>query len=385
MLTVQGRRYDTGEPVEIRTEGNRIADVVPAWPTGPVADWPFVAPGLFDIQINGHSGIWFSSATLTPDEVARAVRPYFAHGVTRLFPTLITAGRDTLMAGFRAIRAACEREPWLDAMVAGCHLEGPYISAEDGPRGAHPREHVRPANWDEFVALQEASGGRIRLVTLAPESEGAIDFIRRATASGVVISLGHTAANGEQISAAVDAGAKLSTHLGNGAHGMIRRHPNYIWEQLGEPRLWASVISDGFHLPPTVLRSLVRAKGSNRIVLTSDAAGWAGCAPGRYELGSGKFELLPDGRIVIAGQEQLLAGSSLATDSCVANAVRVAGVSLREAVEMASTQPARLMGLEPGRLQRGGLADLCVLDWDPSRYSLSVRKTIARGAVQFES
>src|SRR5438477_11652895 len=148
------RRYDTGEPVEVTIVGSAIAAVEPACPQGPVALWPFVAPGLFDLQINGYGGVWFSDRSLTPDKVVNAIEPYLAHGITRLCPTLITSAFETLSSGFAAIRAACEQHPWLDHVVAGCHLEGPYLSAEDGPRGAHPSQHIRPADWHEFCELQ---------------------------------------------------------------------------------------------------------------------------------------------------------------------------------------------------------------------------------------
>ena len=199
----------------------------PAQPDGDANELPFVAPGFFDLQINGHRGIWFSSDELTVEQVLTVLGEHFQYGITRMCPTLVTNSRETLRNGFDAICRACERERWADRMAPGCHLEGPYISAEDGPRGAHPLEHVRGCDWSEFEELQAAAGGRIRLVTLAAEAEGAVDFIRRAVAAGVRIAIGHTAADSAQITAAVDAGATLSTHLGNGAHGTIRRHPNY--------------------------------------------------------------------------------------------------------------------------------------------------------------
>src|SRR5262249_24589554 len=220
--------------------------------------------------------------------------------------------------GFAAISAACEEHAWLDDVIPGCHLEGPFLSGEDGPRGAHPREHVRPADWDEFQELQRISGDRIKLVTLAPEVAHAIEFIRRAAASGVRVAIGHTAASEEQIRSAVDAGATLSTHLGNGSHATIRRHPNYIWEQLGEPRLAASIIADGLHLPASVVRSIVWAKSTQKTIITCDASGWAGCKPGVYENELAKVVVLEDGRIVVVGQPGVLAGSSRLTDACVA-------------------------------------------------------------------
>ena len=296
-MRIEGRRYDTGEPVRVSIEDGRIASVEPVWPQKSVDEWPYIAPGLFDLQINGFGGQWFSDEGLTAEQVLSTLEPHFAHGITRLCPTLITSAFEPLRDGFTAIRQACEQERWADRMVAGCHLEGPYISGEDGPRGAHPLADVRPADWDEFTKLQEASGGRIRLVTLAPEVEGAVDFIRRAVVEGLTIAIGHTAATGDQIAAAVDAGARLSTHLGNGAHGMIRRHPNYVWEQLGEPRLQTSIINDGFHLPPSVVRSIVRTKGPRNIILTCDASGLAGCEPGEYEYHGSRYEVLADGPI----------------------------------------------------------------------------------------
>ncbi|MBI5760560.1 MAG: N-acetylglucosamine-6-phosphate deacetylase, partial [Planctomycetales bacterium] len=203
-MYLNARRYDNGEPVRIEIDGERIAAVTPALPDGAVADWPYVAPGLFDLQINGYGGIWFSDAELTPEMVVAAVEPYFQFGVTRLFPTLITNSFEGLAGGLAAIRTACERHPWLEQVVAGCHVEGPYLSGEDGPRGAHPKQHIRDPNWDEFQKLQAISGGRIKLFTIAPEKAGAAEFIRRAVASGVTISIGHTAANGAQFRAAVE-------------------------------------------------------------------------------------------------------------------------------------------------------------------------------------
>jgi N-acetylglucosamine-6-phosphate deacetylase len=379
MQTILGRRYDTLEPVRITVSGERIAAVEPAWPTGDVDDWPIVAPGLFDLQINGHGGVWFSDDTLTPEQVRTAVTAYPRFGVTRLCPTLITNSFAGLAQGFRAIRAACEQDALVNRLVAACHLEGPYISSEDGPRGAHPCEHVRPADWDEFQELQALSGDRIRLVTLAPEAEGAIEFIQKATASGVTIAMGHTAATPEQVTAAVDAGARLSTHLGNGCHAMLHRHRNYLIEQLADPRLTASLIVDGHHLPASLVRIFLKVKSSKGIVLTCDAAGWAGCPPGVYESKLGRSELLDTGKLVVAGQGELLAGSAQETDVCVVKVREFAGVSWQDAIDMTSRTPAKLLGFEPARLRRGGLADLFLFRHQPGDGRLTVLATIAGG------
>lgn len=381
--TFHARRYDNFEPVEIRIEDARIASIVPAWPTNAAEEWPLVAPGLFDLQINGYGGTWFSKHDLTVDEVVETLEPHFQYGITRLCPTLITASFEALAAGFTAIRDACEQHPWVARMVPGCHLEGPYISSVDGPRGAHPAEHVRPADYDEFSQLQEISGNRIRLVTLAPEVDGGLEFIRQAVEDDVVVALGHTAAEPEQIAAAVEAGARLSTHLGNGAHGTIRRHPNYIWEQLADPRLNASIITDGHHLPESVIRAIIGTKSTQRTIVTCDAAGLAGCPPGVYQDGSMELEILEDGRIVIAGQQQLLAGSSLETDTCVAHVITAADVTLAEAFDMAGRNPARLLGFEAIELKQGSRADLVVFDYAGTGHQLEIQATLTCGELRY--
>jgi N-acetylglucosamine-6-phosphate deacetylase len=383
MPHVVGRHYDTQALIRVNWTGERIdsvetLDARPPDTTG--AAVPCIAPGLFDLQINGYGGVWFSDPKLTVEKVEAAVKPYLSMGVTRLCPTLITASHEALKAGMAAIRAACERIPWVRSMVVGCHLEGPFISPVDGCRGAHPREHVRPADWNEFQVLQESSGGRLKLVTLAPEAPYALDFIRKATAEGVVVSLGHTCAETHQIEAAVGAGASLSTHLGNGAQGMIRRHPNYIWDQLAEPRLKASLIVDGQHLPANVVRVFVRAKGADSVILTCDASGWAGCAPGVYDNHLGTVEVLDDSRVVVAGQRQFLAGSGVGTDTCVLKAHEFTGLPLARTIDMAGRIPAELLRLDARGLAAGGRADLMLFDTPrPGDQKLRVRGTVLAG------
>jgi len=249
----------------------------------------------------------------------------------------------------------------------GFHVEGPHISPEDGPRGAHPRQWVRPPDLDEFHRWQEAARGRIRIVTLSPEWPEAPRYIERITAEGVVASIGHTQATASQIAAAVDSGATLSTHLGNGAHQLLRRHPNYIWEQLAEDRLMAGFIADGIHLGAAFLKSAIRAKTVGRSVLVTDAATPAGAAPGRYSLAGQPVDLTEDGRVVLAGTDRL-AGSSLHMHRGVENLMRLAGLSLADAIRMATINPARA-GLVPGRgqgLVPGERADIVQWGFTPS-------------------
>jgi len=359
-MALIAKRYDTGQPVRVELSGDRIASVTPTWADSREDDLPYVAPGFFDLQINGYGGVWFCDPNVTEEAVLGVLRQYLTHGVTRLCPTLITASRAALCAGLAAIRRACEREPWAHLMVPGCHIEGPFISAEDGPRGAHPCEHVRPCDWSEFETWQVASGRRVCLVTLAAEAVGAEEFIQRATFAGVTIALGHSAATTAQIASAVRAGARLSTHLGNGAHPMLPRHPNLLWDQLGEGRLAASLITDGHHIPASFVRSVIRAKGVRECVITCDASGLAGCPPGSYATQGSVFEVLSNGKIVVGGQRTLLAGSAQTTEHCVATCVELGGVGLGTACDMAGDNPARILRRERIALSAGNRADLVV-------------------------
>ncbi len=363
-MRIRARHYASGELVDVQCERGTIVAVGPAGTGVPDSEAGWLAPALFDLQINGCDGQSFSSERLTLDMVRRIIAVCRQHGIGQLCPTLVTNSFAALHHGLTTLRQACETDADLGRAIPAIHLEGPYISAEDGPRGAHPRQHVRPPDWDEFCRLQDAAGGRMRLVTLAPEHDGALRFIERLTNAGVVVALGHTGASGPRIRDAIAAGARLSTHLGNGAHALLPRHDNYIWEQLAADELWASLICDGHHLPPAVVRCLLRVKTPARTILTCDASSLAGSPPGRYREWEQDFEVLPQGKIVVSGTSYL-AGSWAFTDLCIGNAIRFAGVSLGEAVDMAGARPRQLLGVPPRRLQAGDPADLVLFDWEP--------------------
>jgi N-acetylglucosamine-6-phosphate deacetylase len=362
-MRIQARHYATSEPIEIYCAQGRVESI--SVPTTPIADLRagWVAPALFDLQINGCDGHSFNSDQLTITSVRHVAEVCRRHGIGAFCPTLVTNAFAALRHGLATLRLACENDQSVAAAVPAIHLEGPYISAEDGPRGAHPRQHVRPPDWDEFCRLQEAAGGRVRLVTLAPEHDGALKFIERLVAAGIVVSLGHTAAAGTRIREAISAGARLSTHLGNGSHAVLPRHDNYIWEQLAADELWASIICDGHHLPPAVVRCMVRVKTPARTILTCDASSLAGLPPGRYREWDQEFEVLPQGKIIVTATGYL-AGSWAFTDLCIGNAIRFAGLSLRDGVDMAGARPRELLGLAPQRLQPGEPADLVLFDWE---------------------
>jgi N-acetylglucosamine-6-phosphate deacetylase len=385
---VSGRHYRTGRAVQLDLAEGRISSVHElALDPAESSTLPWLSPGFVDVQSNGYGGQEFSALDLTPDKVAEITTAQAAFGVTQYCPTVTTASRETITHALGTIVGACRRWPEVDYAVAGIHVEGPYLSPEDGPRGAHPLEHCRPPDWEEFCTFQDAAQGRIRIVTLAVEYAQSVAFIERAVASGVVVAIGHTSADSRQIRAAVDAGASLSTHLGNGAHRALRRHPNYLWDQLAEDRLTASLIVDGHHLPPEVVQTFVRAKTPQRCILVSDLSGLAGLPPGRYATALCDLEILADGRLVIAGQDQLLAGASAPIGQGVVNVMRFAGVDLATAVDMASNRPAQLLGRPAHDLQPDDAANLTLFDIEPStppdRDRLVVHTTISRGNVVY--
>jgi N-acetylglucosamine-6-phosphate deacetylase len=378
-MRLRARHYRTGGLIDVVCEGGAIVAVEPPGdrPADVAAEW--IAPAFCDVQINGCLGHSFGAASLTIEQVRAIVSECRRHGISELCPTLITASADDLLHGFQTLRRACETDADLVRALIGFHLEGPFLSPADGPRGAHPLAHIRDPDWGEFRRLQDAAGGRIRMVTLAPERPGAIALIERLVAAGVVVAIGHTAAAARNIRAAIAAGARLSTHLGNGSHAMLPRHENYLWEQLAADDLWASIIVDGHHLPAAVVQSIVRAKTPSRLLLTCDASPLAGLPPGRYRQWDHDLDILPEGKIVVAGTPYL-AGSWAFTDMCVRNVMAFAGLALADAIDLATAQPRRILGLPPRTLDAGQPADVIVFDHSDDR-PFEIRSTVVAGRV----
>jgi N-acetylglucosamine-6-phosphate deacetylase len=307
-------------------------------------------PGLVDLQVNGYAGFDFNSRpeSWRPGDFPRVRAALAGRGVVAALPTFITDAPERLVARAAAYARLLAERPELEATFPKLHIEGPFISAEDGPRGAHPLAHCRaPRDLPDLLdRLREASGDRIGILTLAPELRGALELISRATAQGICVAIGHTAAAPEVIAEAVAAGARMSTHLGNGSHWSLPRHENYIQAQLAEDGLVASFIADGHHLPWYVLKNFVRAKTPARSVLVTDAISAAGAGPGRFTLGDDEVEVSAELRVTRPGKPGF-AGSALTLDRAVINAALHCGVSFEEAWEMASTRAAGLVGLGP--------------------------------------
>ncbi|MCZ8512730.1 amidohydrolase family protein [Paenibacillus filicis] len=382
VTVITGIHYRTEQSVSLYLEDGRIKEIVPLPAERSGSALPWIGPGLVDLQINGYGGADFNTIPLPEGTVERATRALWQEGVTSYYPTVITNGDEEIEQALRTIARACASDRVSAAAVAGIHLEGPFISCEDGPRGAHSASYVKAPDWELFERWQEAAEGRIRIVTLSPEWPDAVRFIERCAAQGVTVSIGHTSATEEQIAEAVQAGARMSTHLGNGAHLALPRHPNYIWSQLAQDGLSACVIADGFHLPDPVLKVVFRTKGE-RAMIVSDAVYLSGMAPGAYESHiGGKVVLTPEGRLHLAENPSLLAGSVQLLPSGIHHLASRGLASFAEAWEMASVRPSAFMGLTAQRgLEVGAAADLVLFDRDDQ--GISIRHTYKAGQKVF--
>lgn len=379
-MRIEGYNPQLDRVASLELDGTHVVSVastpIDESPSGVV---PVVSRGWLDLQVNGLNGIAFNSAVLSPDQVEAVTRQLWSVGVTHYCPTLITDSLDRLARSLAVISRACGDER-VGRSVVGIHLEGPYLSPQDGPRGAHPLAHVRRPDWDEFCRLQEAAGGRVCLMTLAPELDGAVPFIERLVTAGVRVAIGHTAASAEEIDAAVSAGACMSTHLGNAAHDQLQRHRNYVYAQLADDRLWASLIVDGHHLPPGLVKIFVRAKRADRVILVSDAMHWAGMAPGVYPWGHREIEVRNDGCIGVVGEPRL-AGSGLTLDRGVGNFVQYCGLPLGDAIRAVTVHPWCVMGGSKLTTvpSAGDDATITQFDWDTKSNRVHVRQTIVAG------
>jgi N-acetylglucosamine-6-phosphate deacetylase len=374
LMKCAGKDPATGASVEVAFD-SIIQNVSPS---AEPADL-YLAPAFVDIQVNGFAGVDYNSPKTSHEEIARSIEVIYSSGTARFYPTVITGGPED-MAGALVNLAIAKDTLKEGESMDGFHVEGPHISAEEGPRGAHPKRWVRKPDFEEFKRWQDAARGQVRLVTVSPEWPEAPAYIEQVTKAGVVVSIGHTNATADQISDAVSAGATMSTHLGNGAHSVMRRHPNYIWEQLAEDRLMASFIVDGIHLPGCFVKVAVRAKGLELAVLVTDASSPAACKPGRYWLGEQPVDLTEDYRVVLAGQDRL-AGSALRMDQGVSNLMKLAGLTLPQAVRLATVNAARA-GNVPGRKQglaAGERADFVLFRYDEKTGDIHVEATYAGG------
>lgn len=318
----------------------------------------FIGPTLFDIQINGAFGINLQEESTAPEDFLALNQKLREHGVSQWAPTIITGSQERMEHACRVFAEAM-KDKRLKRAVPGLHNEGPHISPTDGPRGAHNPKFVTEPSLRQFDALNRAADGQILYETLAPEIKGAPKYIEGLVKRGVKVALGHHEGTAVDIDKAVEAGASFCTHLGNGLAASINRHHNPLWPQLSNDGLSAALIADLHHLPVPVLKTFVRVKGPQRVILTSDAVHIAGLKPGTYELGGMAVELTPQGRVCLTGTE-LLAGSALMLLQGIVNAAAYTDLTLEEAFSCATTVPRKVLGVRqrPLRPQAGRRADL---------------------------
>lgn len=373
---ISGLHYETGKRISIEIRNGLIHKISHIKDAGEVNSIFYLAPGLIDNQINGYAGIDFSHETFTPDGMLTAAKAIWRDGVTSFLPTLITNSHENLIRNFKVLSEALKVDI-LNSSVPGFHLEGPYLSKEKGFFGCHPFHHLRNPSWDEFTEYQKAARGRIVQVTISPELDGAMEFIRLCKETGVSISIGHTNASTEQINQAVENGARLSTHLGNGCANLINRHKNPLWPQLANDLITPSIIADGHHLLPEEVQVFYKVKGPDNLILTSDVNHLIGLTPGKYFYMGADVIYTEDG-LVKNPELNCLAGASLPLKKGVETMMNFTGCSLANAIKMASGNVAGVYGLhDRGSLTPGKRADIILFEMKENQ--ITIKETWVQG------
>lgn len=382
---IEGIHYKTGKPVQVIVDKGKIKEIKSVQELSESKQKVFVAPGFFDNQVNGFAGVSFAlgESELSVDGIKKATSELWKKGVTTYLPTLTTNSQEVLVKNFRILANSMDNSD-LKGSIPGFHMEGPYINPEDGYRGAHPKRFVRLPDWDEFMEMYDAANGKIMEVTLAPEMEGAQDFIKKCTKKGIIVAAGHHNANKEQLDLAVENGAKIATHLGNGCANMINRHNNPLWPQLANDDLMISIICDGFHLLPEEIKTFYEVKGTDKTIVTSDVTSYAALKPGIYKTDTGEtIELTEEGALRYPAQNVLYGSASPITKG-VGHIMEVTGCSLAEAVQMASTNPAKLYNLnDRGLLEPGKRADMILFTVDD--FKINIQKTYVLGELVYNA
>ncbi|PSW60863.1 N-acetylglucosamine-6-phosphate deacetylase [Photobacterium kishitanii] len=366
------------QPIRIYTEAGIISQVEPIATTD-TTSLPYIAPGLIDLQVNGFAGVDFNTLPLTKSGITHATEQMLSFGVTGYYPTIITNSDDNICQLFSDFQQFKRNDAQLAQTLLGFHLEGPFISPNDGPRGAHNRDYVQAPNVSLVQKWYDASEGQLSILTLSPEWEdGLQETIEYCVAMGIKVSIGHSAATPDQIQQATQLGATMSTHLGNGCDLQIHRHHNYIWQQLAEDQLWTAIIADGFHLPPAVIKVILKAK-QDQVILTSDTTAFGGMKPGRYQTHIGGDVILTEqGKLHLASNPELLAGSAKSVLDCINYLINSDLLSANSAWNKASYSPSSFMGLKNrGSLEVGQRADIVMLNKNDN--GLSVLQTILAG------
>lgn len=379
-MNIKGKLYHDNTAVEILIKDGDIIDIIPLAEGERTDDLPTISPGFIDVQINGYAGKSFTEEGLTVEDVRKATQGLWKEGVTTYLPTIITSTNKTMIKNLQTLNKSLE-DKRISNSVPGFFLEGPFISPIDGFRGAHNADFVRSPDWNEFKEFIKASGNHILKVTVAPELEGAMDFIVKCRQNDIMVAIGHHNGNAEQIHMAAQKGANMATHLGNGCANMIHRHNNPLWAQMADERLIPTIIADGFHLTPDELTVFYKVKGADNLMLISDITKLAGMPPGEYMWDGKKVLLTPEGKLRLPDLD-VLAGASLSIRIGVGNMMKFTGCSLKEAIQMASTNQAALFGWnDRGTIEIGKRADLVLFELEKGE--VKVKQTIVAGEVVY--
>ena len=382
---IEGLWYMDKKPVSVAIKEGKIVSIERIGKLSDERHPVYIAPGLIDNQVNGFAGVSFNytEGELDKEGIRKITRELWKKGVTTYFPTL-TSNSGKVMIQILTMLASEKNDEALHGSVPGYHLEGPYLSPEDGYRGAHPLKFVRNPDWNEFLEFYKASDKGVLTITLAPELPGAMEMIRKCTAMGIVVAIGHHNASKAVIDQSVMNGARISTHLGNGCANMINRHDNPLWPQLANNQLNASLICDGFHLRDEEIAVFYKAKGIANTIITSDVTRFATLPPGVYKNEDGEtVELTKEGMLRYPAQNVLF-GSVLPVSRGVVHMMEVTGCTLADAIRMASTNPAALYGLnDRGSLRPGKRADLILFEVGDTE--LVIKKTYVEGNLVYEA
>jgi N-acetylglucosamine-6-phosphate deacetylase len=311
-------------------------------------------PGLIDLQVNGFKGVDFSGARLTEEDIARACRELLDAGTTAFLATLITNPPEIYERNLPLIAKVTKTEEFKGRLL-GIHLEGPFLSPVEGARGAHNPEWMQAPSIEYLDRLVAWADGTVKMMTVAADLDGVEQFVRHATRLGITVSLGHHMANEDQLKRCAAAGAKALTHLGNGIPAMLPRHANSVWAGLGNDDLVATIIPDGHHLPPSLLKTIIRTKGPASCIAISDASELAGLSPGRYESMGAEVLLDPTGRLYNPATGYM-AGSSATLLTCLNHLASLNLVTYRELLAMAFDNPLRLLGMDRRQIRRDKVA-----------------------------
>ena len=381
-MKVRGITVFNEKPIEVEIKEGFIKNINSL--PGSEQNLPYISPGFFDIQVNGYKGSDYSLDDFSEEHLRNIITNLATSGTTQHIPTIISSPHERILKNLEIILKAINTSPDIKEAIPGIHIEGPFISSEEGPRGCHDPSFIRDPDFEEFMQWQEAAEGRIVMVTIAPERKGSIDFIRKVTHTGVKIAIGHTGATPEIIREAIEAGAQFSAHLGNGSYLILPKVHNYILEQLAADELFAGIICDGFHLPASVVKVFARAKGLERLILTSDVALAGGLNPDIYKWGNMEVEVFKDGHLGLAGTG-VLAGAGHLLDWDIAHFIRFTGNDLANTIPFCTINPAKVIEMPHnyGKLEAGAPANLTLFHYQTGDDSLQIVRTLCKGSVIF--